>query len=122
MFDMMDVSLWKVKKDSTIIGQVLTFDYNFDRHKIVQGSLGGQTYVQTVGTRRPYGNVKVFCSTVERQRLNTHESTGAYITVQYRNHIYGGYIDDVPEWETVEPGEWYQCTIKLWITQETEIV
>lgn len=112
---MSDINTWKLKNGNNIIGQVLSFEKSVDRSKIVSKSLNGTIYIQTLGNGTTYADSTIFCSALQRDALNLAEALGSLLTLTYRDQNYVGYIEDVPEWETNAPGEWYTATIKFLI-------
>lgn len=110
-----DVSLWKVKDDGVVIGQVLTFERSLERKKVVTYSMSNARYTQTTGLPNHIASVKIFCTEAERRALNMAEAHDDILLIRYKDTNYSGQIDEPPEWSTVSPGEYYEATVRFWI-------
>lgn len=117
----MNINDWKVKRDSTVLGQVLTFIPGLDQTKVVSKALDGTTYIQTIGTANPYSEIEILCDASQMRLVNAAEADGAVISAEYRGVRYFGYIEEPPTWNAVMPGEWYKTSIKLLIQDEVAV-
>ena len=118
----MDYTGWKMRDNSgKIIGQVLKFEKGIDRNKVVQKSLNGVVYIQTIGDGIPYADIDLFCTREQRDFVNVAEASGEYVSVIYRDTKYYGYIEEEPDWNANKPGEYYTATFKLLIEEQEEV-
>lgn len=117
----MDVLKWKVTRDGLVIAQVSTFLSGIDGNKIISKALDGTIHVQTVGTGTKVADVEVHCTAKERSLVNLASAEGALIATVYRDKRYYGYIEDDPEWETIEPGEMYKGSYRMLIEEVDQL-
>lgn len=113
----MNIHDWKVKYGDEIVAQVMAFVPNVAGNKVLTKALDGTVYIQTIGSGIKNAKIDILCTSEEIELVNEAEATGAVISAEYRGKIYIGYIEEQPEWETVQPGEWYKTTITLLIEE-----
>lgn len=116
----MNYTDWKLRYDDDILGQILRFEKSKTRNKIISKSIGGGIYIQTVGTPYDIVEMDVFCTFDQRDMLNEHEAIGSLLTASYAGHVYTGFIEDEPTWNTDRAGEYYTATIKFIIEERVE--
>ena len=117
----MNINDWKVKRDSTVMAQVLTFVPGLDQTNILSKALDGTVYIQTIGSANPYAEIEILCNAAQMRLVNSAEADGAVINAEYREVRYFGYIEEPPTWNAVMPGEWYKTSIKLLIQDEVAV-
>lgn len=113
-----NVHEWKVVFDNTVLGQVLSFVRSLDQVKVTSKALDGTVYIQTVGAPTHLATVSVFSSREEKYLLDAAEAAGALIQVTYRGVKYFGYVESKIQWQTVQPGKWYNASMTLLIEEE----
>lgn len=116
-----NVSDWKLSRDSVAIAQVLTFLPSLDQTKVVSKALDGTVYIQTIGDPIKHAAVTILATREEMAPVNQAEADGAVLSAVYRETRYAGYIEAAPEWQPVIPGEWYTADIKFLIQEETAV-
>ena len=114
-----NVENWKVKCNSDILGQVLSFIKSLNQTKVTTKSLDGTIHIQTIGAPTKVATISVFSSKEEMELLNEAEADGARINVTYRGVTYTGYVEGKPQWQAIHPGKWYNATITLLIEGES---
>lgn len=111
----MRIQDWKLKRNNDILAQVLLFVPGIEQSKVVQKTLSGAVYVQTIGVGTQYATIEILVTREELRLVNSAEADGALVSVEYRGVKYLGVIEAAPEWAAMMPGEWYTTTIKLLI-------
>lgn len=117
----MDVLKWKVSREGLVIAQVSTFLTNIESRKVIAKALDGTIHMQTIGTGIKKAEVEVHCTMSERSLVILADADAALIEVVYRDNKYYGYIEESPEWETLEAGEMYKGTFTLLIEEVVHI-
>ena len=119
---MRDIDKWKIKYLSIVLGQVLSLVPGLEPRKIVKRALDGSIYVQTIG--RPGAKVIVsgLCTYSEYEELIKYAANASLLTIQYKDKIYYGYIEEMPDYEeTVDKGGHYTVSFEMWVEGSTQV-
>lgn len=117
----MNVVDWKVRINNEIVGQVLSCFGNRESTKIVSKTIDGSITVQTIGEPVSFVELVLLCTVEEKEKFVRYEPDGSIVSVRYRDKQYYGYFDGSVNWSTVIPGEWYNASGKLLITEEMTV-
>lgn len=118
----MNVLLWKLKRSGRDIAQVKAFVPAIEQNKVIQRTLSGEVYVQTIGRGVRSASVTIFVTREELSLVNEAEADGALVSLVYRDTIYHGIIEAAVEWSAVVPGVWYDGQFRLLIEQSNKYV
>lgn len=123
MNDPNDINLWKVKHDNEIIGEVLKLIPGIETQKVLHTALNGAVYVQQIGPGIKQLRLTIFVDSQDQlMKVEEANAGGGFISIQYRNKIYYGFItDDKIEWEEAKPGCCYTADVTVNYTLAVEV-
>lgn len=102
-----DVSKWKLKSNSEVIGQVKRCIELTEPRSVVNKALDGSVYIQTIGRPSRKLQIDIGMTQEEQRRFVVYYGAGALFELQYKDNFYIGFIVDEPQIEAVKAGEYY---------------
>lgn len=118
----MNVLDWKVTRGNLYLGQLKTFTPGISQSKVIQKTLSGEVYVQTIGIGLHTADVTIFVDREQLALINEAEADGALVSIVYRDKVYHGLIEEAVEWTAIIPGEWYDGSFIFLIEQTATYV
>lgn len=117
----MMIENWKLSRDSVALAQILSFVPSVEQTQVLSKALDGSVYIQTIGSMLKFANVSIFANNEEIKLIDKAAADGALISCVYKDTQYLGYMEDIPDWSTLQAGVWYHSNIKLLIEEEVSL-